>query len=85
MKNVLVLGLLLGLFGAGYAGAAYAPEDLAAKATAFQQALMDMAQKDQQKYTAALTAMQKDLPALQQAQDVDAMCRFYDDQLERLK
>jgi dihydrodipicolinate synthase/N-acetylneuraminate lyase len=85
MRKILVLSLLLGLCGAGSAGAACTPEEMAAKATAFQQALMAVAEKDQQRYTDAMTAMQKDLPELQKAQDMDALCRFYDKQLEILK
>jgi uncharacterized lipoprotein YajG len=85
MKGILIACLMLGLCGAGYARAACTNEEAAAKATAFQQAMLAVAQKDQQKYAAAVTAMQKDLPELQKAQDMDALCRFYDNQLELLK
>jgi hypothetical protein len=85
MKKILVWSLFLAFSGAGYAGAACTPEEMAAKAAAFQQSLVEVAQKDPQKYAAAAAAIQKDLPALQQAQDADALCRFYDEHLERLK
>ena len=85
MRKIFALSLLLALCGAGYAGAACTAEEMASKAAAFQQALIAKAQSDQQKYMEAMQVMQKDLPALQQAQDMDALCQFYDKQLEFLK
>ena len=85
MNRILALSVFLGLCCVGAAQAACTAEEMASKAAAFQQALVSVAQTDPQKYTEAMTAMQQDLPDLQKAQDMEALCRFYDNQLERLK
>jgi hypothetical protein len=85
MGKVVFLGALLVLLGGGYAGAACSPEEATAKQAAFQQAMLDVAQKDQQKYTEAMQAIQAELPELQKAQNIDALCDFYDRQIERMK
>ena len=85
MKRILAFTVLMVLGTAGYAAAACTAEEAQAKAQAFQQAAVSAAQKDPQKYQDAMTAMQKDLPALQQANNLDALCKFYDDWAEKLK
>ena len=79
IKKPLALSLLLLLGTASYAVAACTVEEAQAKAQAFQQAAIAVAQKDPRKYQDAMTAMQKDLPKLQKDGDMDALCRFYDD------
>ena len=84
-KKALVVSLAL-LFGSvSFAGAACTVEEAQAKAQAFQAALMEAAQKDQKKYQEAMVAMQKDLPELQKANNMDSMCKFYDDWTAKLK
>ena len=85
VKKILALTVLMLLGTAGYATAACTVEEAQAKAMAFQQAAMAAAQKDAQKYQEAMTAMQKDLPELQKANNMDAMCKFYDDWTEKLQ
>ena len=85
VKKVLALTVMVLLGTATYATAACTVEEAQAKAQAFQQAAVNAAQKDPQKYQDAMTAMQKDLPALQQANNMDALCKFYDDWAEKLK
>ena len=85
LKKILALSVFLILGTAPYAGAACTVEDMQAKAQAFQQAAMNAAQKDPQKYQDAMTAMQKDLPELQKVNNMDALCKFYDDWTEKLK
>ena len=84
-KKSLILGVMLLLGTASYAGAACTVEEAQAKAQAFQQALMETAQKNPQKYQGAITAMQKDLPELQKTNNMDALCKFYDDWTAKLK
>jgi hypothetical protein len=86
MKKVLVLGCMMMLLGsAASAGAACTQLELLAKAQDFQQTYAAAAQKDPQKTQEATLAMQKDLPELQKANDVEALCKFYDDWTKKLK
>ena len=85
LKKILAFTIMMVLGAAAYAGAACTVEEAQAKAQAFQQAAMNAAQKDPQKYQDAMTAMQKDLPELQKANNMDALCKFYDDWAEKLK
>ncbi|MDL2307611.1 BTB/POZ domain-containing protein KCTD2 [Desulfovibrio sp. OttesenSCG-928-C06] len=84
-KKVAAFALLLTLCTSSYAFAACSQEEVVAKAQEFQQVIMQAAQKDPQKYQEVVTAMQKDLPALQQANNMDAICTFYDEWTEKLK
>jgi formiminotetrahydrofolate cyclodeaminase len=84
-KKVFAFTVLLTFGAVSYAAAACTPEEATAKAQAFQQAIMQAAQKDPQKYQAAMAAMQNDLPKLQQANNLDAMCKFYDDWTAKMK
>lgn len=85
LKKVAVFSLLLTLGTSSYAIAACTQEEAVAKAQDFQQVILQAAQKDPQKYQEVVTAMQKDLPALQQANNLDAMCTFYDEWTAKLK
>ncbi|MDR2819083.1 MAG: BTB/POZ domain-containing protein KCTD2 [Desulfovibrio sp.] len=85
LKESLFCGILL-LGAATCADAACTAEEAQAKAAAFQQATMEAAQKNPQKYQDAMTAMQKDLPAIQQnVNDMDSLCRFYDEWTAKMK
>lgn len=84
-KKVLAFTVLLSLGAASHAAAACSTEEATAKAQAFQQAIMEVAQKDQKKYQDVMAAMQNDLPKLQQANNLDAICTFYDDWTAKLK
>jgi hypothetical protein len=85
MKKVLALSVVMFLGSIGIANAACTAQEAQDKAQAFQQAAMASAQKDPQKYQEAMTAMQKDLPELQKVNDMDALCKFYDDWTKKLK
>lgn len=84
-KKVAMFAVILTLGLSSYAVAGCSQEEAVAKAQEFQQVLMQAAQKDPQKYQDVVTAMQKDLPALQQANNIDAVCKFYDDWTAKLK
>ena len=85
IRKTLVLAIMMVLGAASYVGAACTAEEAQAKAQAFQQAAMAAAQKDAKKYQDAMTSMQKDLPELQKANNMDAICKFYDEWTEKLK
>lgn len=85
MKKSILIAVMLVLASVSYVGAACTAEEAQAKAQAFQQAAIAAAQKDPQKYQEAMTAMQKDVPELQKANNLDALCKFYDDWAEKLK
>jgi hypothetical protein len=71
---------------AGVASAACTQEELLAKAQAFSANVQQVSQKDPAKYQEAMTAMQKDLPALQQnSADTSKLCEFYDTWNAKLK
>jgi predicted negative regulator of RcsB-dependent stress response len=55
------------------------------KALKFSQVIQEMSQKDPQKYAQAMQELQPELLKVQQGQDLEALCTFYDKALERLK
>lgn len=85
IKKSVVLTVLLVLASVGHLGAACTAEEVQSKAQAFQQAAMAAAQKDPQKYQEAMTAMQKEVPALQNSNNLDAICAFYDTWTAKLR
>ena len=85
VKKILAFTIMMVLGSASYAGAACTVEEAQAKAQAFQQAARNAAQKAPQKYQEAMAAMQNELPELQKANNLDALCKFYDDWAEKLK
>ena len=86
MKPVsLALAALLALGAFSPALAACTPEEAQSKAAAFAQAIQDKSQKDPTGYAAIMQELQPELLDLQQKQDMDALCAFYDKALEKLK
>lgn len=85
MKKSILIAVMLVLASVSHVGAACTADEAQAKAQAFQQAAIAAAQKDPQKYQEAMTAMQKDVPELQKANNLDALCKFYDDWAEKLQ
>jgi hypothetical protein len=85
LKKALFFCLILIFGSVSYAGAACTPEEAQAKAQAFATSAATFAQKNPQKYQEIVMSMQKDLPALQQANNLDALCKFYDDQNAKMK
>ena len=80
MSLVLSAALLLGSFS--LAVAACSPEEAQTKANAFAQAIQE---KDPANYATVMQELQPQLLELQQKQDLDALCKFYDEALEKLK
>ena len=52
---------------------------------AFAQTIQEVSQKDPEKYAKAMQELQPELLQLQQKQDMDALCVFYDKAMDRLK
>ena len=67
------------------AHAACSAEEAQQKALAFSKTIQEVSQKDPEKYAKVMQELQPELLQIQQKQDVDAMCAFYDKALERLK
>ena len=77
------LALTLGF--SSFAEAGCSSEEAQQKANAFAQTIQDVAQKDPEKYAKAMQELQPELLQLQQKQDLDALCVFYDKAMDRLK
>ena len=77
--------LALTLSFSGLAVAGCTPEEAQQKALALTQAMQEYSQKDPAKYAKVMQELQPELLQIQQKQDVQAMCTFYDKALERLK
>ena len=83
LSLILAAALSLGFFS--FAMAACSPEEAQNKALAFAQAMQDKAQKDPSNYATIMQDLQPRLLELQQKQDMEALCKFYDEALEKLK
>ncbi|MDR1242781.1 MAG: BTB/POZ domain-containing protein KCTD2 [Deltaproteobacteria bacterium] len=83
--QALLAGLVL-FVGVSIAEAACTPEEAQQKAMAFATEAQAFAQKDPQKYAAAMQELQPQLLSVQQnPADVEAMCKFYDAALAKFK
>lgn len=65
--------------------AACSPEEAQAKALEFSQVLQSKAQKDPSGYAQVMQELQPELTQLQQKQDIDALCAFYDKAIAKLQ
>lgn len=75
--------LLTGSLSAAHA--ACSPEEAQTKANAFAQAIQAKGQADPAGYATIMQDLQPQLVQLQQKQDMDALCAFYDEALNKLK
>ena len=85
LKKSFLLAVLLVLGTGVFAKAACTAEEAQAKSQAFMNAAMELAQKDPEKYGEVAQAMQTELPELQKINDLDGLCKFYDDWTEKMK
>mgnify|MGYP003622191678 CR=1 FL=1 len=85
MKKIVLLASVLVLCGGAFARAACTVEEAQAMATEFSNAAMALAQKDPNRYAEVAQAMQAQLPELQKNNDLDALCRFYDEWAVKMK
>ena len=65
--------------------AACSPEEAQKKANEFAAAVQKKSQADPQGYAKIMQELQPQLLKLQQEQNLENMCKFYDDALEKLK
>ena len=77
------LALTLGFSSLAEAGCS--PEEAQQKANAFAQTIQEVSQKDPETYAKVMQELQPELLQLQQKQDLDALCVYYDKALDRLK
>jgi hypothetical protein len=85
LKKGFALAVMLVLASGVVAHAACTAEEAQAKGQTFTNAAMALAQKDPQKYGEVAQAMQTQLPELQKMQDMDALCKFYDEWTAKMK
>ncbi|HIU16840.1 MAG TPA: BTB/POZ domain-containing protein KCTD2 [Candidatus Avidesulfovibrio excrementigallinarum] len=86
MKTLVLCASMLLLSGVAVsAQAACSAEEAQQKALAFSQVVQEMAQKDPQKYAKIMQELQPELLQLQQKQDLEALCSFYDKAMDELK
>ena len=84
MKKIALAVALLIYCAAPAALAACTQEDIAAKSVKLQELIVQAAQNAPEKIQEIAEAMQKDLPVLQQATDLDPLCKAYDGWMEKL-
>ena len=86
MKTLsLLLACALLLTTTSLASAACSPEEAQKKANEFAAAVQKKSQADPQGYAKIMQELQPQLLKLQQEQNLENMCKFYDDALEKLK
>ena len=86
MKQLIVCAVMaLTLGTAGLAQAGCTAEEAQQKAMTFAQVVQAKAQQDPEGYAKVMQELQPELMQVQQKQDMDAMCAFYDKALAKLK
>ena len=70
---------------AGLAQAGCTAEEAQQKAATFAQVVQAKAQQDPEGYAKVMQELQPELLQIQQKQDVDALCAFYDKAIAKLK
>ena len=81
-KCAAAAALLLGSLSTAHA--ACSPEEAQTKANQFAQLVQTKAQSDPQGYAQVMQELQPQLLELQQKNDMDALCAFYDEALKKL-
>lgn len=86
MKKLwILLACALLLSTTSLASAACSPEEAQKKANEFAAAVQKKSSADPQGYAKIMQELQPQLLKLQQEQNLENMCKFYDDALEKLK
>ena len=81
-----VILAVIGLLGTGmFAKSACTSEELQAKHQAFIEVALLLAQKNPEQYAEVAQAMQAELPELQKLNDIEGLCRFFDEWLEKMR
>ena len=81
LASCAALALVLGFSSLAEAGCS--PEEAQQKALAFSQVIQEESQKNPENYAKIMQELQPELLQLQQKQDLDALCVFYDKAMER--
>ena len=86
MKKILFLAVVFVLCSAGVASAACTAEEAQQKALTYAQAVQEKSQKDREGYNKFMDTYKTKIMELQKnPDDLDALCKFYDDALQELK
>ena len=84
-KFVMFAALSAFVFGASIAQAACTQEDAMKKATQVSTQIQALAQKDPQKFQKVMQEFTTKSQELQGATDMDAVCKYYDEMIEKTK
>ena len=84
-KLIVCAAMALTLGMAGLAQAGCTAEEAQQKAATFAQVVQAKAQQDPEGYAKVMQELQPELLQIQQKQDVDALCAFYDKAIAKLK
>lgn len=86
MKTLIACAAMMLTLGVAVsAQAGCTAEEAQRKAAEFAEVIQEKAQKDPEGYAKAMQELQPELLQLQQKQDLDAMCAFYDKALGKLR
>ena len=86
MRKLIVCAAMAMTLGmAGLAQAGCTAEEAQQKAATFAQVVQAKAQQDPEGYAKVMQELQPELLQIQQKQDVDALCAFYDKAIAKLK
>ena len=83
-KSLLVAAVYL-LATVAVAKAACTPEEVQAKAQQFMELAIQLSQKEPQRYQEVVQAMQSQLPEFQKTNDLDGLCKFYDEWTAKIR
>jgi alanine-alpha-ketoisovalerate/valine-pyruvate aminotransferase len=84
-KKILACASLLFFGMAGAAYGACTAEDVLAKQQEFMNTAVSFAQSNPEKYQEVTAILQKELPGLQQINDLDKLCEFYDEMTKKMQ
>jgi hypothetical protein len=85
MKKIVLLVALMLLLAAPVAEAAFTQDDVVAKAMKLQELIIAATEKAPEKIQEVAAAMQKEIPELQKATDLEPLIKFYDDMIAKLQ
>ena len=85
MKKIVLLVALMLFLAAPVAEAAFTQEDVTAKALKLEELLIAATEKAPEKIQEVVAAMQKEIPELQKATDLDSLVKFYDRMIAKLQ
>lgn len=84
-KKSLIVAVIYLLGTVAVAKSACTPEEVQAKAQQFMELAIQLSQKEPQCYQEIVQAMQSQLPEFQKTNDLDGLCKFYDEWISKIR